>query len=149
MRKRLNFTIEDLRKKSGMSHNVIARLERNETRKTNPWVLGKILPLLADRFKETFPEAQGDPYDFLIPPISLGSWLRNQRLRRGMKQQKLAEALHVHAYSVIRYESDKTTPDSSVQIRLRALLGGGFERFLRTVSSERSSRFKPSNPGNA
>ena len=132
MRKRLNFTIEDLSKKSGMSHNVIARLERNETRKTNPWVLGRILPLLSERFKETFPEAQGDPYDFLIPPISLGSWLKNCRLRRGLQLKELAKILNVRPYTIIRYESDKTRPAESIRLKLRSLfkLNGELDRFF-------------------
>jgi transcriptional regulator with XRE-family HTH domain len=114
-----------------LSRNTIAKIERDETTGIQPWILGRILPHFAGRFNEVFPDASEGPYDFLIPPTSLGSWLRNQRMRRGMKQRKLAEALRVHAYSVIRYESDLTTPDSTVQTRLRALLGGGFERFLK------------------
>jgi transcriptional regulator with XRE-family HTH domain len=131
LRKRLGVTLDQFSQMTRLGHNTIAKIERDETTGIQPWILGRILPHFADRFNEAFPEASGGAYDFLIPPISLGSWLRNQRMRRGLKQRKLAEALRVHAYSVIRYESDKTTPDSTVQTRLRALLGGGFEQFLR------------------
>lgn len=132
MRKRLNFTIEDLSKRSGISHNVIARLERDETRKINPSVLGRILPLLADRFKETFPEAQGDPYDFLIPPNSFGRWLKNFRLRRGMQLKDLAKSLNVRPYTIIRYEADQTKPAESVRQELKRLfeLNGELDRFF-------------------
>jgi transcriptional regulator with XRE-family HTH domain len=123
MRKHLQFTIEDLSKSSRVSHNVIARLERNETRKMQPWVLGRILPLLAARFKETFPEAQGDPYDFLIPPTTFGGWMKNFRARRGLKLKELAKALKVHCYTVIRYEANLTKPDAAVRDRLRRALG--------------------------
>ena len=132
MRKRLQLTIEGLSKKSGLSHNVIARLERDETRKANPWVLGKILPLLADRFKETFPEAQGDPYDFLIPPTTFGGWLKNFRLRKALQLNELAKALRVNPYSVIRYESDQSKPDKTIRARLRQIynLNGELDRFF-------------------
>ncbi|MBI5623048.1 MAG: hypothetical protein HY924_04635 [Elusimicrobia bacterium] len=54
MRKRLRMTIEDLSRKNRLSHYVISRLERDATRKMCPWVLGRILPFLASRFKELF-----------------------------------------------------------------------------------------------
>ena len=122
MRKRLGLTIEDLSRKSRLSHNVIARLERDETR-VQPWVLGRILPLLATRFKEAFPESNGDAYDFLIPPTSLGRWIKNQRLRRGMKLRELSESLIVCIYSAVRYESDRSKPSPAVRSRLRRLWG--------------------------
>lgn len=58
-----------------LGHNTIAKIERDETRKVQPWILGRILPALAGRFKEAFPETGGDPYDFLIPPTTFGGWL--------------------------------------------------------------------------
>jgi transcriptional regulator with XRE-family HTH domain len=118
----LGLTIEDLSRKCRLSHNVIARLERGESH-IQPWVLGRILPTLAPRFKEAFPETNGDAYDFLIPPTSLGRWLKNQRLRRGMKLRELSEALIVNIYSVVRYESDRSKPSPTVRERLRRLLG--------------------------
>lgn len=132
MRKRLQLTIEDLSKKSRLSHNVIARLERDETRKANPWVLGRILPVLADRFKETFPEAKGDPYDFLIPPVSFGSWLKNFRLRKALRLKDLAAALGLNPYTIIRYESDQTKPEELIRERLRKIykLNGQLDRFF-------------------
>ena len=122
MRKRLHLTIEDLSRKSRLSHNVIARLERDETR-VQPWVLGRILPFLAARFKETFPESSGDAYDFLIPPTSFGAWLKNQRLRRGIKLKELAKQLGVCPFTLIRYESDRAQPSPAVRERLCRLFG--------------------------
>jgi transcriptional regulator with XRE-family HTH domain len=132
MRKSLHLTIEDLSRKSRLSHNVIARLERDETRKAHPWVLGRILPFLAFRFKETFPEANGNAYDFLIPPVSFGAWLQNLRLRRGLKLQELAKLLGVHPYTVIRYEHNQTEPDQSVRLRLKKNFGlnGELDRYF-------------------
>jgi|CXWL01.1.fsa_nt_gi transcriptional regulator with XRE-family HTH domain len=115
---------------TGLARNTIAKIERDETREIHPKTMGRILPFFKDRFREAFPETDADPYDFLLPPVTLGAWIRNQRLRRGMPLKKLAAALSVVAYSVIRYEADLTTPDSSVQSRLRALFGDGFHRFL-------------------
>ena len=121
MRKRLGFTIEELSKMSGLSHNVVARIERDETR-VQPWVLGRILPSLATRFKETFPESNGDAYDFLIPPTSFGAWLRNQRLRRGIKLKELAKQLGVCSFTLIRYESDQSKPAAPVRDKLKRIL---------------------------
>ena len=123
MRKRLHMTIEDLSRKSRLSHNVIARLERDETRKLHPWVLGRILPFLASRFKETFPESAGDPYNFLIPPTSFGNWLKNFRMRRGLTLSELARKLNVRPYTVIRYEADESKPASSILDRFRRAFG--------------------------
>lgn len=122
MRRRLGLTIEDLSRKCRLSHNVIARLERDENI-AQPWVLGRILPILAPSFKEAFPESNGNTYDCLIPPTSLGHWIKNQRLRRGMKLMELSEALIVSIYSVVRYESDRSRPSPAVRKRLRRLLG--------------------------
>ncbi len=122
MRRPLGLTIEDLSRKSRLSHNVIARLERDENH-VQPWVLGRILPILAPRFKEAFPETNGDAYDFLIPPTSLGRWIKNQRLRRGMKLMELSETLIVCIYSVARYESDRSKPSPAVRERLLRLFG--------------------------
>jgi len=132
MRKRLHMTIEDLSRKSRLSHNAIARLERDETRKTNPWVLGRILPFLASRFKETFPESNGDAYDFLIPPVSFGAWLQNLRLKRGLQLQELAKLLGVHPYTLIRYERNQTKPEQAVRLRFmeRFGLNGELDRYF-------------------
>ena len=113
-----------------LARNTIAKIERDETKEVQPRIMGRILPFFVDRFREAFPQADTDPYDFLIPPVTLGAWILNQRLRRGMPQKELAAVLRVVAYSVIRYESDLSRPDSSVQSRLRALFGDGFHRFL-------------------
>lgn len=132
MRRRLGLRIEDLSAKSGLSHNAISRLERNATRKVHPWVLGRVLPYLAAQFKETFPEAGGDPYDFLIPPTTFGGWLKNFRMRRGLKLNTLARALKVRPFTVIRYEADATKPALAVRQNLRRVyrLNGEIDRFF-------------------
>lgn len=112
-------SLDDLAAKSGLQRNVLSRLERDKTRKANyPWVLGRILPFLARRFKEAFPEAKGDPYDFLIPPTTFGGWLKNLRMRRALKLKDLARALKVQPYTVIRYEADASKPSPEVRENL-------------------------------
>lgn len=123
MRRRLGLTIAELSRKSKVSHNVISRLERDATRRVQPWILGRLLPPLASRFKETFPEAGGNAYDFLIPPTTFGGWLKNLRMRRGLKLTELAHALKVRPYTVIRYEADETKPAPEVRQNLRRILG--------------------------
>lgn len=133
LRKKLGLSLDDLSEKSGLHRNILSRLERNKGRKANhPWVLGRILPFLAGRFKEAFPEAKGDPYDFFIPPKSFGSWLKNLRLRRGMRLRDLAATLGVKPFTIIRYEADLSKPDQAVRARLRKTfkLNGELDRFL-------------------
>ncbi len=132
MRRRLGLRIEDLSAKSGVSRNAISRLERNATKKVHPWVLGRVLPYLAAQFKETFPEAGGDPYDFLIPPTTFGGWLKNLRMRRGLKLIDLARALKVRPFTVIRYEADESKPNAFARQNLRRAFGinGEIDRFF-------------------
>ena len=79
--------------------------------------------MLASRFKETFPEANGDAYGFLIPPVSFGAWLRNLRLRRGLQLQELAKLLRVRPYTLIRYERNQNKPGQAVRLRIKERFG--------------------------
>lgn len=130
LRKKLGLRVKDLSPKVRLAESAIARIERDEAR-PQPWVLGRILAFLASNSKEAFPETNGDPYDFLIPPTSFGTWLRNLRMRRGMKQRDLARVLGVRPYSVVRYEADLTKPAPAIRERLRRVLNlhGEFDQF--------------------
>lgn len=132
LRKRLGVTLEEFSQMTRLGHNTIAKIERGETRKIQPWVLGRLLPALAGRFKEAFPETDGDPYDFLIPPTTFGGWLKNFRMRRGLKLKELAQALNVRPFTVIRYEANETKPTPVVQANLRRAyhLNGQLDRFF-------------------
>ena len=132
LRRRLGLTIALYATGTGVSHGAIGRLERDKLRTLNPWVLGRILPFLASKYKEVFPETQGDPYDFLVPPTTFGSWLRNQRMRRGLQQRDFARLLGVNRESIRRYEANETKPIPAVRDRLRKVfkLNGELERFL-------------------
>jgi transcriptional regulator with XRE-family HTH domain len=126
-------SLDELAGKSGLSRNALSRLERDKTRRANlPWVLGRILPFLAGHFKKAFPKSNGDPYDFLIPPTTFGGWLKNFRMRHGLKLTDLARALKVRPFSVIRYESDRTKPAPGVRRNLRQAYGinGEVDRFF-------------------
>lgn len=132
LRKRLGVTLEEFSQMTRLGHNTIAKIERGETRKVQPWVFGRILPVLAGRFKEAFPETDGDPYDFLIPPTTFGGWLKNFRMRRGLKLKDLARALKVRPFTVIRYEANATKPAQEVRANLRRVyrLNGELDRFF-------------------
>jgi len=132
LRRRLGITRTLFATSTGVSRGAIGRLEQDKARTLNPWVLGRILPFLASKYKEVFPETQGDPYDFLVPPTTLGGWLRNQRMRRGLQQQDLAKLLGVNRESIRRYEANETKPAPAVRDRLRKVfkLNGELERFL-------------------
>jgi len=132
MRQRLGLRLDDLSAESGLSRNALSRLERGATKKVHPWILGRVLPFLAALFKETFPEAGGDPYDFLTPPTTFGTWLKNFRMRRGLKLKDLAARLKVRPFTIIRYEADESKPSPSVRQNLRTLyrLNGQLDGFL-------------------
>lgn len=122
MRKRCGLRLNDLSRKTGVSRNAIARAERDESR-PRPQVLGRVLPALACAFQAAFPESAGDPYDFLIPPKTLGALIKNRRMRCGMQLKDLAKKLGVRPFTVIRYEADASTPQAKVRERLRRVLG--------------------------
>ena len=92
LRKRLGYPMTTFATMTRLSHNTIAKVERNEMKSIQPWVLGRMLPFFLARFKEAFPDAHADAYDYLIPPKTFGDWLRNFRLRRGLRQGELARA---------------------------------------------------------
>lgn len=121
MRRRLGLTIENLSHKSQISHSAISRIERDETR-AQPWILGRLLPVLASQFKNAFPETKGDPYNFLFPPRSFGSWLRNLRIRHGPKVGQLAGMLSVKPFTIIRYEANLSKPKLEIRERIRRAL---------------------------
>lgn len=131
LRNKLGLRIKDLSPKVRLAESAIARIERDEGRH-QPWVLGRILAFLASSFKEAFPETNGDPYDFLIPPATFGSWLRNLRMRRGLKQRELARSLGVRPYTLVRYEAEMSKPAPAIREKLRRVLNlnGEFDRFL-------------------
>jgi DNA-binding XRE family transcriptional regulator len=106
-----------------LSHNTIAKLERDEMKSIKPWVLGRMLPFFLARFKEAFPDASGDAYDYLIPPKTFGDWLRNFRLRRGLRQGELAKALGVNKFTITRYEANQSNPNQKIRDRLRQHFG--------------------------
>lgn len=132
LRRRLGLTRALFATATKVSHGAIGRLERDKARTLNPWVLGRILPFLASRYKEAFPETKGDPYDFLVPPTTFGSWLRNQRMRRGLQQRDRARRLGVNRESIRRYEANETKPAPPVRAKLREVfkLNGEVGRFL-------------------
>lgn len=122
LRRQASLTIEQLSSKTGVSQGAIAKLERDESPVLRPWVLGRIIPYLSQSLKQAFPETGGDPYDFLVPPVSFGKWLRNQRMRLALQVNDFAAKLGVREFTVIRYEADQAKPYPAVQERLRALL---------------------------
>jgi transcriptional regulator with XRE-family HTH domain len=133
LRRKAGLSLDGLAEKSGLQRNLLSRLERNKGREANlPWVLGRILPFLAGRFKDAFPEAKGDPYDFLIPPTTFGGWLKNFRMRRGLKLIDLARAVKVRPFTIIRYEADESKPNPEVRGNLRRAyrLNGELDRFF-------------------
>lgn len=145
LRKSLGLTLDRFSQISGLSRNAISRIERDIIRHVEPRILGRLMAHYANRLKEVFPE--GDPYDSIIPPKTLGAWIKNQRLRRGLEQKRLARELNVHVFSVVRYERDEFRPDAEVRKRLNKLFGPGLERFLEPATILSGARHRPTSEG--
>jgi len=125
LRRRLHEPITSYATVAGLAHTTISRLERDKTKTIDPAILGRYLSPLKDRFKELFPEIEGDIYDFVIPPKTFGDRLRNHRLRRGMRQKKLAEVLGVARFTLQRYESNQSKPNGEIMRRINLQWGLG------------------------
>jgi len=67
---------------------------------------------------------------------SLGQFLREQRLHRGLSQEALAEALDVSARSVRRWEQDQAIPQEVVRSRLRQFFGINLPSLLGTGTNQ-------------
>ena len=138
LRKRLGYTITVYATLARLGHNTIARIERDETKVIQPWILGRILPLLAGRFQEAFPDARGDVYEYLMPTKRFGDWLRNLRLRHGLQQKELAKALGVARYTIQRYETHQCLPKKAVRYRLEQRFGlnGDLDKFIKPINCQ-------------
>jgi len=118
LRRRLHEPITSYATVTGLAHSTISRLERNKTGTIDPAIVGRLLSHLKNRFKDAFPDVQGDIYDFLIPPKTFGDRLRNLRLRRGMQQKELAKALGVARFTLQRYERNQSKPNAEIMCRI-------------------------------
>lgn len=133
MRKSLGLTQEELEERTGLWKSVLTRLERDKTSvRQLPWILGRVLPTLKDRFSAAFPETNGDPYAFVYPPTTFGGWLRNLRARHGLKLREMALMLGVKPFTIIRYENNVSRPDPMVRSKLKQQfkLNGELDRVL-------------------
>ena len=122
LRRGAKVTIALLATRSKVSHNAISRLERTPDGRTNPAILERILQVLGVNFQEISP-GSGDCFDLLVPPKTPGSWIKNARLKKGLRQKALAERLGVSRETVRRWERDLVRPGSKIQNHLNKVLG--------------------------
>ncbi len=137
--------MERLSQKAGVSHNAVSRLERDAIKRPNIKALGRLLSFFAEQLSEAFPE--GDAYDHIIPPKTLGGWIQNQRLRRAMGLREFARMMRVHIYSTIRYERGDFSPTGPVRERLREAFGSGIDAFLRPATIPQGANGRPTSAG--
>lgn len=137
--------MEGLSQKAGVSHNAVTGLELDAVKRPNIKVLGRLLSFFTTGLPEAFPE--GDAYDHIIPPNTLGSWIQNQRLRRAMGLGEFARLMRVHIYSTIRYERGEFSPTGPVRQRLREVFGTGIDAFLRPATISKGANGRPASVG--
>lgn len=95
-------------------------------------MVGRVLKAFGDKARDAFPGVK-DIYDFLVPPKDFGSWLRNFRLRRGLRQGEVAKVLGVSTVSVGYYESNQRKPRPEILAKLKSAfrLNGELDKFKR------------------
>ena len=119
LRRRAKVTITQLATRSKVSHNAISRLERTPDGRTNPAILERILQVLGVNFKEISPGQTSNCFDLLVPPKTLGSWIRNARMKKGIQQKALTKRLGVSRETVRRWERDLVRSGAKVQSLIR------------------------------
>lgn len=133
LRRRLDLTIGEFSKTTGLSHGAISRVERDAHRVLEPWILGRIILQLQGRLGEVFPETKGDPCDFLYPRDTFGGWLKNFRARRGLLQNEVAKAMAVSTETIRRYQDNECKPSKRNLFKLKAVFGlnGELDRYFK------------------
>ncbi|MFH1724716.1 MAG: helix-turn-helix transcriptional regulator [Elusimicrobiota bacterium] len=130
LRKRQGLTIVDLEQRTGVSRATICKLERGKAG-MRPDAMGKLLSYFRGSLADAFPEG-ADAFDLLAPVSDFGSWLRNFRIRKGLRQFELAKIIGVCKASISAYEMKHTRPQDPVLKRLKEAfkLNGEFDQFL-------------------
>ena len=123
LRRRAGVTIAQLATLSGISHNTISRLERAPAFRVNPGILEKLMQCLGVKFQEISPGTPENCYDLLIPPKTMGSWIKNARMKKGLQQKELARLLGINRETVRRWERDFVRPISRLQSQIVQILG--------------------------
>ena len=139
VRKRRGLTIPELGRLTGISHGSISRLETGSA-PVNIAAVGKILAFFGPNLAEVFPDGQ-DPRDQLLPVSDFASWLRNFRMRKGLRQVELARILRVSKVTVCRYEQNRSRPQEVILKRLKKAfkLDGEFDRAVMARRRARQS----------
>ena len=116
----------------GISINTLARYERNEIRALNPQILQKIARALGiNSVKLLPPDAEvKNFYDHIIPRLTLGSRIKNYRMRKGLSQKKLARMLNLSRETIRRYERSISTPDKETLRKIAKVLGVSIKSLL-------------------
>lgn len=140
LRKRQGLTIPDLERHTGISHGTISRLERDSAA-VNVAAVGKLLAYFGRDLHEAFSDGEY-PHDQVAPVTDFASWLRNFRVRKGLRQVELARILGVSKVSVCRYERNRSRPQGVILRRLKKAfkLNGEFDRFLTRKTTNTHGR---------
>ncbi|MFC1522654.1 helix-turn-helix domain-containing protein [Elusimicrobiota bacterium] len=105
---------------TGLSRNVVASLERDETKHPRRWVLAKIAAAFQDKAKDSFPDLQ-KILNIEVPAETFGSRLRDLRRSRSMKPGQLARQIGIGRTTLYRYEEDIYKPNKFVMERLNQI----------------------------
>lgn len=130
LRRRQGLTIQDLERRTQVSHGTISRIERDSSG-VNVAAVGRLVAFFSREIEEAFPNGQ-HAADILAPVSDFGSWLRNFRIRKGLQQAELAKILGVSRAAVCWYERNRSKPRDVIVNRLKKAfkLNTEFDRFL-------------------
>ena len=117
---------------AGISVNTLAKYERNEIKSLNPCILQKIAKALEINPVKLLPsDAKVENfYDYIIPGLTLGSRIKNYRLRKGLSQKKFARMLNLSRETIRRYEKDLYAPDQETFREIAKVLGVSMRSLL-------------------
>jgi transcriptional regulator with XRE-family HTH domain len=115
----------ELSKLSKVNLSNLVAYEKDRLKNLDPFIIQKIARVLQINETKLFPNAPDDAkdaIDVLCPPVTIGSRIKNFRLRKHIQQKDLAKLLGIHKVSLCRYEKDVTCPDVKMQIRIEEVL---------------------------
>lgn len=124
LRLKTGLTQQQLANNAGMSRSKIEIYEQDKLINPNPLVIQKLAKILNIEPCQLIPtkSTTQDFYDYISPPVTLGSRIRNLRLRKGMLQKTLAQLLGVSNVTICRYEKDCSKPTPKISRRVARVL---------------------------
>jgi len=117
---------DELSKTSGVSKGYLAKIEQDKCFFTNPSYIQRIAKGLGVERLKLIPHSglkkKRHFLDYIIPPDTLGSRIKNLRLKRGLTFKEFTQKLKVSKDSTWRFEKNITIPNEKILKRIAKVL---------------------------